>query len=304
VAARLLIEGQPPPGWAVWAAAMGEWLAADSGPGPGTVIAASLPTRAWAAAFAAVGACRARARIGSGHTRAEIERWGIGARVRFPFTGAFREGRIKAFGSRGLVIRQPSYLECLVPWARAGGVERLPDGAEPSSRIKRPAPAARFRAAALGTDLASPTDALDCLIIGQKHRLEEELALELGIEGNRYSGTLAELVRPRSLVGQKSQFRSEIISSASGEVPAAGGPGGIPALVTLDGSGAVLRWIAAKWASPVLCLIDRTEPRADDAASAIEAARAGAPGGVDRRTMPNAPDGVETVGFVRAAANA
>jgi hypothetical protein len=295
--ADLLIEGKALPAWASWAAALGEHLADAPAAGSATVIAASLPTRSFAAVFAAVGACRAAARSISGHSRAEIEKWGTRTRVRFPLMGGFREGRIKAIGSRGVWVLQPNGTECLVPWARASGIERLPEGAEPTSRIRRTTPAERFRAAALGTDLAVPTDALDCLMVGTRHRLEEELELEVEIEGIRHRGTLAELVRPRSMFGRKSQFRSDIMSSAGAELPAKGRTGRIP-LVILDGSASVLRWLGADWASPILCLIDRTEPRAEDAAAAVEA-RAAAGSRVAHRTVPDAPQGIETLAFAR-----
>jgi hypothetical protein len=140
---------------------------------------------------------------------------------------------------------------------------------------------------------------LDCLFVGTKVELlaeaeAEDLAIEVPGVGIR-SGSLAELVRPK-ITGSVQPYRSVVVGATSPHVEAYARQQ--PHVVIIDGAQTCLRWRHQWRDRPVLIILDRSDPRALDAAGAIQ--QDVATRSIGEWEPPDdlgLPDGVELLGY-------
>lgn len=266
------------PEWARWLMDLGRWLAKDRQPGKVARAAISVPTRGYAALFAAMGIVSGSYRSGVlsvGERLRMLSRLNAGDPVRYckgdedlkVSRGKFRkvekeplfdsgdcvylaEGKEKEYGRE---VRQFHYIE--------------PVGAEEEFSLDRPVcHSPDFVKAAMGIDPISQGffSRLECVIIGNKTALAEELELELRADG--VSGKVQDVLRVHEY-RPKDGFRSRMISfQADVRSELVGKPFGG---VVMDGSRSFLRWRGMARRDPWLAVIDRTNPTAGVARDAI-----------------------------------
>lgn len=143
----------------------------------------------------------------------------------------------------------------------------------------------------------------DCLLVGTQTLLEEDLTsstfFATGDSADASGGTLQDVVRARELPGAHRYYRTVIVPSASG--PSAETRSLLPQVIVFDGARAYVRWRHLWPAARQLVIIDRSSPSADEAAYELSMAfaerKADSPLLGDLRV----PAGVEAISFERQA---
>jgi len=272
------MKGAPLPGWAWWFIELGSWLATDRQPGRVARAAISVPTRAYAALFAAMG-------IVSGSYRSGV--LNVGERLRMlsrlkrgdPVRYCKGDEDLKvSYGEFSKIAKEPLFDlgDCVYLAERNGRVYGRevrqfhyiePVGEEEGFSMDRPVCLSPdFVKEAMGIDPISQGffSRLECVIIGNKTDLAEELELELQADG--VSGKVQDVLRVhehRPKDGYRSRtisFQADIRSELVGK-PFGG--------VVMDGARSFLRWRGMARKHPWLVIIDRTNPTAGAARDAI-----------------------------------
>lgn len=145
----------------------------------------------------------------------------------------------------------------------------------------------------------SATTRLDCVIIGVRRALEDEVQRETfaaAAGAAYYEGNLQGILRARQFGGENDPYRSAVISS-SAEADE-GKPAGQPAAVVFDGSAAFNNWRSSWRDSNWLVVLDRSSPSADDGAAAIGQSYARRLGEPDVLARAGLPAGIEMVAYL------
>lgn len=271
----------PLPGWAKYLVKVGRHLIDHKVPGQRLVVGISLPTRAFSAAFAALGVAHAayqdpekRDPRESFHRLSSLP---PGTPIRFRRGRYLYSGRLLGVetidGVEHLTYHDYDGAKCSLPWARASAVEPL-DPAERFVRRRPLAPNAGFVEAVLGVDPLAHASftCLDCLVVGVKDALREEvLEQEFATCGGAASvhGVLNDLLRCDAFERNANDHdRTAVVSGFADEVPERLLMERPPAVV-FDGASGYLR-LRRHWReSPCVVLLDRTSASAIPAGDAF-----------------------------------
>ncbi len=272
------MKSAPLPEWARWLMELGRWLATDRQPGKVARAAISVPTRGYAALFAGMGVVSGSYRSGVLNESVRLRmlsRLNTGDPVRYCKGD---EDLKVSYGKFGKIEKEPLFdLGDCVYLAEGNGKEYgrevrqfhyiEPVGEEEKFSMDRPVcHSPDFVKAAMGIDPISQGffSRLECVIIGNKTALAEELELELQAE--RVSGKVQDVLRVHEH-RPKDGYRSRTISfQADVRSELVGKPFGG---VVMDGSRSFLRWRGMARRHPWLAIIDRTNPTAGAARDAI-----------------------------------
>lgn len=304
----------PLPPWAQCFMDAGSFLATQP-QRPPTTFALSLPTRAFAAVFAAVGVVHARRKLTNSAINQFEEVWAMTEEVEVRYRlkgqahGGIVIGRVERDGRRFLVIKER---------ARSTSNAQVPEAIIDGLVIQRTGAAKRIKSLTISDPwLAQMLEGCeaeqylfsnrhDCLIVGQNRLLQREAALELQLPGAapgapRLSGTLDCVLRVRRWQAASKVFSSDVW-------PANNDPDDIDSVdlqhlrafpvAIFDGAGAYLRWRHQLRHQHHLVLLSRTDRRLDEAVGAVDQAfktRAG-----ERIVVPSPPCGIEELAFRRA----
>ena len=289
------------PPWARWLVELGTWLRSGLDDESHPVVAISAPTRAWAAVLVAVGAHDAGVALADPVSVDEamelVAGWGEGASVGFDFRGKRREGSIVEVTTDYIYVVSGTDT-CGVPRSRVLSIDLLPDGAVPSQRARRLPSGASLRSRLYPTDPLNRigSSRVECLVIGPKGQIADELATEVQAGDGTPTATIGDVIRPCSLMPAKRPFRTEIVPSGTHELPAylRSRP---PKSIVLDGAGATLDWLDRIAGAPVLVILDRAEARSEDAAAIVLGHRASRrrPRQLDGLAAP--PPAIEVVAY-------
>ena len=290
---------------------LGRWVARSAEGGSLVRIAVSVPHRGFAAVFAALGIASGAYRLGlpsdAGQRSRFISSIAPGTPVRY------REGdSAKVFECAQLVGVVDDRLTGMriIKLARKKLTGKKTDYSRDVSRFRYIQPLAPgvnqpvhsrpichapdFVQSATGLDPIEhgfPTR-LECVMIGTKDVLENELRLKLAAGSE--TGTLQDILRCGELLNAADGYRSRLLSAYSDpDSEMVGSPGGG---IILDGPSAIVRHRHVASGHPWIALIDRTHRRAVDARDAILADRASS---LEDVTIPIRcpPPGVEALSF-------
>lgn len=299
------------PLWARFLVALGRFSVEHRRPQRRLVLAVSLPTRAYAAAFTALGIAAAAYQDPEERDARKHFDWlatlPAGTAIRF------RRGRyLYCARLLGVEVRQgiehltyQDQSKCYLPWDKCREVQPL-DPSDEFIRRRLLAPNATFVQAALGVDpLAHAAHtSLDCLIVGTKETLREELLGQqfMAPAGQKLmaSGVLNDLLRCDAFeLNANDHDRTSVVSALADEVPERLIRETPPA-VLFDGPSGYLR-LRSNWKkSPWVVLIDRTSPSATAAADAFNQELALSIEDADLSALGSPPDAFEVRGFYEA----
>ncbi len=273
-----LVAGLPE--WAQYLVRLGRHLVDHEVPGRRLVVGVTLPARAFAAAFAALGV--ADAAYQDPEKRDPRENFDRIAALPAGTPIRFRRGRYlycgwllgteMVNGAEHLTYQDGA--KCYLPWDRCGLVEPL-DPAEQFVRRRQLAANADFVEAALGVDPLAHASCtcLDCLVVGVKDALRSDLVDEQFIVrtkgGPEIVGVLNDLLRCDAFeLNGNDHDRTTVISGFVDELSARLQTERPPAVV-FDGPHGYLRLRSYWRKSPWLVLLDRTSPSSAAAGDAF-----------------------------------
>jgi hypothetical protein len=302
---------EPLPRWARFLVGAGRHAVEHETPGRRLVIGISLPTRAYAAAFAALGV--AAAAYEDPEKRDPREHFD--SLVSLPRGTAirFRRGRFlycaRLIGSE--VVRGVEHLtyqdqsKCFLPWDRCLEVQPLEPGEEFVRRRPLAANAA-FVEHVLGLDALSHAShtSLDCLIVGVKDALRPEVMEQqffATASQGAQPGVLNDLLRCDAYeLNANDHDRTTVISGVIDDVPERLRTLRPPAVV-FDGPTGFLR-LRSRWRnSPWIVLLDRTSPSAVAASDAFNQELAMSIDDADLSVLGEAPEAFEVRGYFEVA---
>ena len=279
----------PLPDWAQFVIEVAARIASfDSGEAR-LVVVLALPTRAFAAAFAAAGAVVASfQRVPPERNLTEhfeyLASLPGGTPVTLHERNSMVQGRLLGAsedsfdGRRRLKIQLPNEIRRLEARTCAK-VQVIQDPGALSTRRRKLVHAPRFLSfAAHGVETTTfcTTTRLDCVIIGPKNTLKYELAGEKFAAGppeRPYGGTLQEIARTREFARQNDPYRS-VVLSATPDSTQHDSSTAAPPLVIFDGAVAFNNWRSRWRASNWLIVLDRSSSSAGDEAASVNAAYA------------------------------
>jgi hypothetical protein len=190
-----------------------------------------------------------------GHVERQEEVW-LRVRIQDPKTGGETH-----------LIRESESLRVSQVNESSGALPKQPHGVAP---ISRPA----FIRSLLGTEglhRISSTSSLDCIIVGKAGWLQRELGgVKLGMQTGARTveeGRLDDLARTRQVLGPRRTYRSSIVSSTSRLRPALSSAR--PRCVVFDGAAGFLKWRQNWRDSHWVLVLDKTDPRCADGATAV-----------------------------------
>jgi len=293
-------------------AACGQWLAETDD--PALTIGLTVPARGFAAVFAAAAAALTREEIDPMAPDdvqlhlATLRETPAGTPLKFHAGAKIYDGRWKGIrpmdGSEMLTFETRQGVTRMLPLDAALSIRLTGETASPRQLQARNVQTPPLLNAMIGAPTAltyTTTARADCLLVGTKTLLEEELTAEMfyatGGIGEPGGGVLQDLVRARDLAGARRYYRTIIVPSATRPAPDA--REAEPHLVIFDGGRAYLRWRHLWPTARQLVIIDRSLSSAEDAASELSMAF------IDRakeRSLPRrlkVPAGVEAICFER-----
>lgn len=259
------------PDWAQYLVRLGRHLVDHYVPGRRLVVGVTVPTRAFAAAFAALGV--ADAAYQDPEKRDPRENFERIAALPAGTPIRFRRGRYlycgRLLGTEVVTgVEHLTYhdgAKCYLPWDRCGAVEPL-DPAEQFVRRRQLAANADFVEAALGVDplVRASSTCLDCLVVGVKDALRSDIVDEQFVvpteRGPDITGVLNDLLRCDAWeLNANDHDRTTVVSGFVDELPARLHTERPPAVV-FDGPHGYLRLRSYWRTSPWLVLLDRTSP--------------------------------------------
>lgn len=259
------------PEWAQYLVRLGRHAVDHDVPNRRLVVGVTVPTRAFAAAFAALGVADAAYQDPEKRDpRQNFERIAglpAGTPIRFRRGRFLYSGQLLGTEVVGGVehLTYHDGTKCYLPWDRCGSVEPL-DPAEQFVRRRQLAPNARFVEAALEVDpLAhASTTCLDCLVVGVKDALRTDIVDEQFTvttdDDIEVTGVLNDLLRCDAFeLNANDHDRTAVVSGFLDEVPERL-QRERPPVVVFDGPQGYLR-LRSHWRrSPWIVLLDRTAP--------------------------------------------
>lgn len=302
---------EPLPAWAQFLIAVGRFAVEAQTPGRRLVVGISMPTRAYAAAFTALGVASA----------AYVDPEKADVREHFDWLAAlprgtpirFRRGRFlypaRLLGAE--VVDGVDYItyqdqsKCFLPWDRCLEVQPL-DPADEFVRPRRLAANAPFVEEVLGLDAMSHAShtSIDCLVVGVKDALRAEV-----LDQQFYAtttpaapaGVLNDLLRCDAYeLNANDHDRTTVISGFVDDLPERLRTVRPPAVV-FDGPSGYLR-LRSRWQqSPWIVLLDRTSPSATAAGDAFNQELAMSLEDADLSALGEPPETFEVMGYVGAA---
>lgn len=299
---------RPLPAWARYLVALGRFSVEHTVPTRRLVVGVSLPTRAFAAAFTALGV--AGAAYEDPEKRDAREHFGwlatlpAGTAIRFRrdrFLWCARLLGVEIYrGVEHLTYQDQS--KCYLPWDKCGGVEPL----DPTERFvrRRPlAPNASFVESALSVDpLAHAAHtSLDCLVVGVKEALRPEVLTQEFVvgpsAGPATAGVLNDLLRCDAYeLNANDHDHTTVISAFTDDIPELLKTQTPPAVV-FDGPAGYLR-LRSRWRrSPSILLLDRTASSATAAGDAFNQELAHSVEDADLSVLGDPPQEFEIRGF-------
>lgn len=154
---------------------------------------------------------------------------------------------------------------------------------------------------ALDLTTFSATARLECVIVGHRGSLQEELTAEqFRAKGHDHGeGMLQDLVRARYVAGANDTFRAALLPASAdlGEKPPSALP---PRVVIFDGSRALVNWRSRWEQSNWVVILDRSSPSAQDGAEVVAQAFAMR---ADDAPLPEAvqlPASMEAIAYLEA----
>jgi hypothetical protein len=302
---------EPLPRWARFLIAVGRYAVEQQIPGRRLVVGISLPTRAYASAFAALGVTEAAyVDPEKGDVRQHFD-WLVslprGTAIRF------RRGRYlycaRLLGSE--LVRGVEHLtyqdqsKCFLPWDRCLEVQPL-DPADEFVRRRPLAANARFVEEVLRLDALSHAShtSVDCLIVGLKGPLRFEV-LDQQFFATTTPGTpngvLNDLLRCDAYeLNANDHDRTTVLSAFADDLPARLRAVRPPAVV-FDGPTGYLR-LRSRWRqSPWIVLLDRSSPSAAAAGDAFNQELAMSVEDADLSSLGQPPETFEVRGYIEVA---
>jgi len=295
--------------WARFFVALGNTLGTSQADNFRKVIAISIPTRALAAGFCALGVVLTRVRVKShADPLAHFERLRSlpeGTVVFYHVSPTKKRrcrfgGLASENGKEYAVVEDANTLRCFVPPPLCQKIEPL-EGTmdEPPEKAKtlNVSVNGEFLAALLGrakVDEFLRYSRIDCVIAGIESELRADMmGAVLGIATGRngiVQGCLQDVLRVRRFLGQ-GPHKSDVVPTRS----LLAGASDLPRapVVIFDGAAPLLRAPAPSTPGWLVVILDRTETRFADAVAEINRRRAG---GTPLTLLPP-PDGVELVAF-------
>lgn len=295
------------PRWARFLVAAGRHAVEHEAPGRRLVIGISLPTRSYAAAFAALGVAAAAYKDAEKQDPREhfdrLVSLPPGTPIRL------RRGRFLYFarlvgselvgGVERLIYQDDS--KCSLPWDRCLEVQPLEPGEEFVRRRPLAANAA-FVEEVLGLDALSHAShtSLDCLIVGVKDALRSEVMEQqffATATQQAQPGVLNDLLRCDAYeLNANDHDRTTVISGVVDDIPDRLRSMRPPAVV-FDGPTGFLR-LRSRWrSSPWIVLLDRTSPSALAASDAFNQELAMSVDDADLSALGEVPDAFEVRAF-------
>ena len=298
------------PGWAAWFIDLGAWTARQASDSSRTVVVATVPVAGYAAVFAALGAAAANFRDRSPDD--EIAHFEFlsslpnGTRVEYRKavgSNKLTQGSIIGPTERQVQGRSEPYIQLaggtLRPWWNCADITPVDEDATVFVHDRLLSKAPEFVRACVGVDPATHAlySSLDCLIVGTKRSLEDEMSVNFVCDGA--SGTLQDALRCRTMLHPADRYRTDL-RSASASVSDADRLIR-PPLVVLDGPVAALNWRNSYPSVPSLTIIDRSAPSAEAARDAFLTDRASSLRDIEVDSeLPACPGGVELLIFEEA----
>lgn len=303
----------PLPAWARFMISLGERVATSGPEKPGLVVALSVPARAFAATLIAASAVITAFREGPSASDAAahfdyLASLADGTAITHHRANSVQQGRLvgveaSPYDGRPVVRIRLRKEDRLLPVGLCREIQVIDDPGTLKVRreklIRHPA----FLSSALpGIDVAvlSASSRLDCVIVGAKQLLEDELIANEFAAGDGksvYTGSLQEIVRARNVTAKKGAYRSALVSAISedADVPVSSSP---PGVVVFDGARAFnnyrSRWPSSKW----VVILDRGLPSAQEGAAAVNQGYATRADDSDVLARLAVPPGIEALSYV------
>lgn len=302
----------PLPSWAKYLVALGRFCIDHRVQDRRIVVGVSLPIRAFAAALVALGVAYAAYDDPAKRDAREYFEWlrslAPGTLIRFArgqFLYCATLLGVEVRSGMDYLAYKDEATTYYIPWNRCGGVAPLEPG-QVFIRRRPLAANARFVEAVFGIDAlahASHTS-LDCLIVGVKSALREELVHNAFVatspDGCQVEGVLNDLLRCDAFeVNANDHDRTTIISPSTDDIAERLRTTTPPAVV-FDGASGYLR-LRAKWRrSSQILLLDRSSPSAAAAGMAFDQELAMSIDDVDLSMLGEPPRELEVCAFYEA----
>lgn len=271
---------RPLPDWAQYLLTLGRFSVEHEVSARRLVVAVTLPTRSYASAFAALGVAGAANQDPEKLDPREHFDWlatlPAGTAIRFPrgrYLHCARLLGVELFhGTEHLVYQDQS--KCYLPWDRCRYVQPL-EPSEPFIRRRPLAPNAEFVQAALHVDpfAHAAHTSIDCLIVGTKELLREEVFEKQFVvrhdAGGTVAGVLNDLLRCDAFaLNANDHDRTAVVSAFTDDPPDLKRSERWPTVI-FDGAAGYLR-LRSRWrSSPWIVLLDRTSASAAAAGDAF-----------------------------------
>jgi hypothetical protein len=306
-------SAQPLPSWACYLVRLGRHVALNRVPGRRLVVGVTLPSRDFAAAFAALGVTAAVYQDPEEQDpRVNFERIAAmprGTAIRFRRERFLCAGTLQ--GTKPINgVDHLQYYDgtslCSLPWQKCNSVEVL-DPSESFVRRRLLAPNADFVNGVLGVDPLSHASvtSLDCLLVGVKELLRADLLDEQFLarphEGATSRGTLQDLLRCDAFeMNANDHDRTAVLASSADEVPKRLLQA-TPPVIVFDGPQGFIRtrnyWQQSAW----IMLLDRTLPGASTGADAFNQERSLSLEDADFGALGAPPSAIEVHGYWETA---
>ncbi len=298
------------PAWTTWLVQAGSWFSAREPTLLRPVLAISVPIRDFASVLLTLGI----------HCSVYSRETPTNSSARFEWLSTMPHGTVMRWRSRGLLRtgdfvgvearEQASYLKLragsstwYVPRSSSLDVELLPDGVKRAPRPRK-IQSSPFVIAALGIEglgQHSSRNALDCLVVGPKEQLTDELEAELFLAGPlRLTGSLQELIRCRALMpNERDPFRTDLVTGYASDPPDSV-LAYRPSCLVIEGSAGFLNWRDQLGRTPRCIVLDRSSPASESAALELTNARAMSAELLDLSPIEPLPAGIEAIGYSEA----
>lgn len=148
--------------------------------------------------------------------------------------------------------------------------------------------------------LSTKQSRLDCAIVGRINTLSREIAdTSFAVPGagdKYYEGKLQDVLRVRRFIGDGDHFASEVIR-VNGRALAIPEHGGMPPFIVFDGATGFIRWHSHVRRSNWIVVIDRTDSRFREAADVLNEAHLNRIHEERHIELPTPAEGVEVLSF-------
>jgi hypothetical protein len=315
-------EWVPLPTWGAFFINIGRWVAqAETGKNR-LVLALAIPTRNYAAALAALGVVLARANIPTGRTNTkrhfeQLCRLAKGTPVTFRYNGS----RLKGIYQGTEKVDSEMRLRIQTENDRKGGLTHLVSIKECQNvaiaftqNISLPKKQAGRRIVANNEFIYSligkvdprkfsTKTRLECAVIGRFSILTQEIKEVpfacYSSKSKLNTGYLNDVLRVRKFLSEGEAYRSEVLPVHS-DKPVQTANGLVPHVVIFDGATGFIKWRDRWRNSHWIILVERTEPRFQEAVTEINNEYGNRVDGEKIHNIPSVPFGVELVVYQEA----